>query len=295
MDMPPGFRFYPTEEELVSFYLHNKLEAKREDLKRVMDRIIPVLDIYEFNPWDLPPYSGELCQGDPEQCFFFTMRQENEARGGRPNRLTSTGYWKATGSPNFIYSNSNGQKIGVKRTMVFYVGRAPNGKKTDWKMNEYKELEAPSSDHHHHHHQPSSSSTSTSTAAIHDHLPLRREMSLCRVYKKSKCLRAFDRRPPPVADIAARNPTTIQQADQEGTSTVVLSHSHHDQNSPAAPILMGERRIASSPESSSSGDPGQLVLQAGGNTTSIADQTMPMAIGNEALWYWDDQMEWFSN
>lgn len=53
-DLPPGFRFYPTEEELVSFYLHNKLEGSREDLNRVMDRVIPVLDIYESNPWDLP-------------------------------------------------------------------------------------------------------------------------------------------------------------------------------------------------------------------------------------------------
>jgi hypothetical protein len=53
-DFPPGFRFYPTEEELVSFYLPNKLDGSREDLNRVMDRIIPVLDIYEFNPWDLP-------------------------------------------------------------------------------------------------------------------------------------------------------------------------------------------------------------------------------------------------
>lgn len=49
-DLPPGFRFYPTEEELVSFYLHNKLEGRGEGL----DRVIPVLYIYEFNPWDLP-------------------------------------------------------------------------------------------------------------------------------------------------------------------------------------------------------------------------------------------------
>lgn len=52
--LTPGFRFYPTEEELVSFYLHNKLEDGRDDLKQVMDQIIPVLDIYDFNPWNLP-------------------------------------------------------------------------------------------------------------------------------------------------------------------------------------------------------------------------------------------------
>ena len=50
-NMPPGYRFYPTEEELVSFYLHKMLEGdQREDLNRV----IPVVDIYDYQPWDLP-------------------------------------------------------------------------------------------------------------------------------------------------------------------------------------------------------------------------------------------------
>lgn len=61
-------------------------------------------------------------------------------RGGRPKRLTTTGYWKATGSPNHVYSSDN-RVIGIKRTMVFYSGRAPNGRKTDWKMNEYKAIQ----------------------------------------------------------------------------------------------------------------------------------------------------------
>lgn len=82
-------------------------------------------------------YAGEVCRGDPEQWFFFIPIQEREARGGRPSRLTSSGYWKATGSPNVIYSSSN-RAIGIKRSMVFYTGRAPSGRKTKWKMNEYK-------------------------------------------------------------------------------------------------------------------------------------------------------------
>lgn len=48
--LPPGLRFYPTEEELVSFYLHNKLEGKRQEL----DRVIPVINIYNQEPWNLP-------------------------------------------------------------------------------------------------------------------------------------------------------------------------------------------------------------------------------------------------
>jgi hypothetical protein len=81
-----------------------------------------------------------LCHGDPEECFFFIPRQKSEAHGGRPKRLTATGYWKATGSPGSVYSSKSNRCIGEKRTMVFYNGRAPNGQKTDWKMNEYKAI-----------------------------------------------------------------------------------------------------------------------------------------------------------
>ncbi|KAI9090677.1 hypothetical protein K1719_028530 [Acacia pycnantha] len=140
-NMAPGYRFYPTEEELISFYLKRKLEG---DQSEDINRVIPELDIYEYNPWDLPQVSGEASLRDTEQWFFFIPRQESEARGGRPRRLTTTGYWKATGSPNHVYSSDH-RIIGMKRTMVFYNGRAPNGRKTDWKMNEYKAISAETS------------------------------------------------------------------------------------------------------------------------------------------------------
>ncbi|XVE96379.1 hypothetical protein REPUB_Repub02eG0216300 [Reevesia pubescens] len=220
-DMPPGFRFYPTEEELVSFYLHNKLEGKKEDLNNLMNRVIPVVDIYDFNPWDLPQFSVYLCHKDPEQWFFFIPRQESEARGGRPRRLTTSGYWKATGSPGYVYS-CNSRPIGVKRTMVFYNGRAPTGKKTEWKMNEYKAIEG----------EASSANSALPT--------IRQEFSLCRVYKKLKCLRSFDRRPPPgVVQIG-------EPVSQHGNG---FGKGQSHQSTETA-----DRTTTSSPESSSSGD-----------------------------------------
>ncbi|KAF8395415.1 hypothetical protein HHK36_019361 [Tetracentron sinense] len=84
--------------------------------------------------------SGDLCRGDPEQWFFFTPLQKREARGGRPNRTTASGYWKATGSPGYVYSSGN-RVIGTKKTMVFYKGKAPSGRKTKWKMNEYRAVD----------------------------------------------------------------------------------------------------------------------------------------------------------
>ncbi|CAL9055524.1 unnamed protein product [Musa banksii] len=173
--VPPGYRFYPTEEELIGFYLQNKLENRRED----MEQVIPVADMYCFDPWQLPPMSGEPCRGDGEQWFFFCPRQEREARGGRPTRTTPSGYWKATGSPSLVYSSAN-RVMGVKRTMVFHQGRAPVGTKTKWKMNEYRAVEE---------------GGSSIIASLAPQVLPRSEYSLCRVYTKSGCIRSFDRRP----------------------------------------------------------------------------------------------------
>ncbi|KAK4779544.1 hypothetical protein SAY87_015650 [Trapa incisa] len=183
-DLAPGYRFYPTEEELVSFYLRNKLQGQRLEIHQ----IIPVVDIYHIQPWHLPKLSGKLCQGDTEQWFFFVPRQEREARGGRPTRTTSSGYWKATGSPGYVYSSDN-KVIGMKKTMVFYIGKAPAGRKTKWKMNEYRAIEQVPDQ-------------------LTGNIPmLRGEFTLCRVYVVSGSLRAFDRRPlePAPAAVVAEN------------------------------------------------------------------------------------------
>lgn len=103
-------------------------------------------------------YAGEVCKRDEaEQWLFFIPRQEREARGGRPKRVTNSGYWKATGSPTYVYSSNNHKSIGIKRSMVFYIGRAPKGTKTSWKMNEYKLLNIANGN------PPSSSSSTTTT------------------------------------------------------------------------------------------------------------------------------------
>ncbi|KAL9266998.1 NAC domain-containing protein [Drosera capensis] len=162
-----GYRFYPTEEELIN-YLLAKIQGTR--FKIDLNSLIPVAHIYAFDPSELPQYAGEFCRGDKqEEWYFFIPKQDKEARGGRPNRQTDSGYWKCTGSPGKVYSLSNGAAIGTKKTMVFYHGRYP-GSKTEWKMTEYKALD-------HNNHQ-----------AEH-------EYSVCRVYTKKKCVRPFDRRP----------------------------------------------------------------------------------------------------
>ena len=45
----PGFRFHPTDEELVSFYLKRKVQHHPLSIE-----LIRQLDIYKYDPWDLP-------------------------------------------------------------------------------------------------------------------------------------------------------------------------------------------------------------------------------------------------
>ncbi|KAF8018043.1 hypothetical protein BT93_H3062 [Corymbia citriodora subsp. variegata] len=189
---PIGFRFYPTEEELVCFYLHNQLHGLNQDK---LYQVIPVRDIFDTEPWNLPQFAGELCREDREQWFFFAPMQEREARGGRPSRSMATGYWKATGSAGYVYSSDN-KVIGVKKSMVFYVGKPPSGRKTQWKLNEYRAIELP----------PTNPDSTSSNISIPK---LRREFALCRVYVVSGSSRAFDRRPPEVV----ASETTIPGGD----------------------------------------------------------------------------------
>jgi hypothetical protein len=144
--LAPGFRFYPTEEELLTFYLRHRLAGTRP----VVEHLIPVVDIYSYHPSELQAMAGAANVSDTEQWFFFCPRAERELHGGRPARTTPSGYWKATGSPSYVYSSSSttaNRVIGEKRTMVFYQGRAPTGNKTRWKMNEYKAVVDADADH----------------------------------------------------------------------------------------------------------------------------------------------------
>jgi hypothetical protein len=81
----------------------------------------------------------ELCKiGSDEQneWYFFSHKDKKYPTGTRTNRATKAGFWKATGRDKAIYSRHS--LIGMRKTLVFYKGRAPNGQKSDWIMHEYR-------------------------------------------------------------------------------------------------------------------------------------------------------------
>ncbi|XP_050238732.2 NAC domain-containing protein 43 [Mercurialis annua] len=128
--VPPGFRFHPTEKELLHYYLKKKVSFEKIDLDVIRD-----VDLNKLEPWDIQ----ERCQiGTTQQndWYFFSHKDKKYPTGSRTNRATAAGFWKATGRDKVIYGN--GKRIGMRKTLVFYAGRAPHGQKSDWIMHEYR-------------------------------------------------------------------------------------------------------------------------------------------------------------
>ncbi|MBA0846550.1 hypothetical protein Goshw_003736, partial [Gossypium schwendimanii] len=177
--LPPGFRFYPSDEELVCHYLYKKI-ANEEVLKGTLVEI----DLHTCEPWQLPGGETiELFSGTPytvapggkhalpspmlavaklnaNEWYFFSFRDRKYATGFRTNRATTSGYWKATGKDRTVVDPRTQQVVGMRKTLVFYRNRAPNGIKTGWIMHEFR-LETP-------------------------HMPPKEDWVLCRVFHKSK-------------------------------------------------------------------------------------------------------------
>ncbi|PKA57186.1 Protein BEARSKIN1 [Apostasia shenzhenica] len=128
--VPPGFRFHPTDEELLLYYLKRKISFEKFDLE-----VIREVDLNRTEPWDLQ----ERCRigATPQnEWYFFSHKDRKYPTGSRTNRATTAGFWKATGRDKCIRTAY--KKIGMRKTLVFYRGRAPQGQKTDWIMHEYR-------------------------------------------------------------------------------------------------------------------------------------------------------------
>ncbi|XP_042430051.1 NAC domain-containing protein 43-like [Zingiber officinale] len=128
--VPPGFRFHPTEEELLNYYLRKKVACEKIDPDVICD-----VDLNKLEPWDIQEECkiGTTPQND---WYFFSHKDKKYPTGTRTNRATAAGFWKATGRDKVIYAGVG--QIGMRKTLVFYRGRAPRGQKSEWIMHEYR-------------------------------------------------------------------------------------------------------------------------------------------------------------
>jgi len=94
--LAPGFRFQPTDGELLGHYLWGKLQGT---LSEVENGVVPELDVLQWEPWDLMPMEPhrEGPQREKER-FVFWRRGLKYAKGQRASRGTPRGFWKSTGA-----------------------------------------------------------------------------------------------------------------------------------------------------------------------------------------------------
>ncbi|KAJ0244213.1 NAC domain-containing protein 53 [Hirschfeldia incana] len=128
--LAPGFRFHPTDEELVRYYLKRKICNKPFKFDA-----ISVTHVYKSEPWDLP-FQSKLKSRDLE-WYFFSVLDNKYSNGSKTNRATEMGYWKTTGKDREIRDRSR-VVVGMKKTLVYHKGRAPRGERSNWVMHEYR-------------------------------------------------------------------------------------------------------------------------------------------------------------
>lgn len=207
-DVPlPGFRFHPTDDELVGFYLQRKVQKKSFSIE-----LIKQVDIYKYDPWDLPQFNINV--GDKE-WYFFCRRGRKYRNSIRPNRVTGSGFWKATGIDKPIYSSAGRDCIiGLKKSLVYYRGSAGKGTKTDWMMHEFR---LPSGADHKIH---SSDSLDSKTNIADQEAEI---WTLCRILKRNNSYRKLN--VPDWREAASANRPIIDPSMEASSKTCSMESS----------------------------------------------------------------------
>ncbi|VFQ77057.1 unnamed protein product [Cuscuta campestris] len=88
-ELPSGYRFRPTDGELVVDYLRNKILEVPMPLNRIR-----TFKIYDSHPFELYQMYGAIARENA--CYFFTTRKKKYPKGTRTDRTAREGFWKST-------------------------------------------------------------------------------------------------------------------------------------------------------------------------------------------------------
>ncbi|XP_050366835.1 NAC domain-containing protein 72-like [Argentina anserina] len=140
--LPPGCRFYPSEEQLLCYYLSRKntAAAASDGISGDEDNgydLIKELDLYGHDPFDLPDYA---CYpygrgGRKRHWYCYTVRVLKERRA-------KSGYWRRKGRVRDVVGGGGKAVLGRRSSFVFYLGNSPKtAVRTDWVLYQYAQVD----------------------------------------------------------------------------------------------------------------------------------------------------------
>ncbi|KAL4290421.1 hypothetical protein GQ457_14G004920 [Hibiscus cannabinus] len=122
--LPIGFRFHPTDEELVVHYLNRKALCLP-----LPASVIPEFDVLWTDPWSLP--AGDSKENN---YYFFSTRNGNKKR----ERVAGSGYWKPIGKEKPILASGTNVAVGMRKAFIFQESNCSNGTKNRWLLFQYR-------------------------------------------------------------------------------------------------------------------------------------------------------------
>ncbi|XP_024156105.1 NAC domain-containing protein 101-like [Rosa chinensis] len=124
---PVGYRFHPTDLELVAYYLHNWVAMVDQF------RLSPIFDFPDFygknEPcliWDMfhAQSNSTMKEEEEEPLYFFTHHKKLNPKAKKFDRKVGSGTWSAQYSKNVVAADDS--VVGLKREFWYEGGSDPH-------------------------------------------------------------------------------------------------------------------------------------------------------------------------
>ncbi|PRQ27718.1 putative transcription factor NAM family [Rosa chinensis] len=127
---PPGFRFHPSEQQLLSYYLSNKkanpaIPGGYNTIRELSD--LRGRDPSELQNWSCYSYGYK---GRKRHWYFYTAGVSAEEKN------TKQGCWKRKGKVRDVFSRQ-GVVLGTRTSFVYYDGSPDTASPTAWVLYQY--------------------------------------------------------------------------------------------------------------------------------------------------------------
>ncbi|XP_042479802.1 NAC domain-containing protein 83-like [Macadamia integrifolia] len=143
-ELPAGFRFSPSNKQLLLHYLTNRLSGRNLSSNEVKD-----FDVYTKEPWLLPGANKKEC------VYFFVPWRKTSKDSCKAERSAGKGFWRASTGDKDVRDNQK-KLIGYLKQLTYHINYNDNNnnnqqqesnniksKKMDWIMHEYKLTKSP--------------------------------------------------------------------------------------------------------------------------------------------------------